>query len=318
MRLGKIKYIFDQVINEQKQIILESDAIYGGQAQIVHKYIQLTEVFNLLITLGWNDVDYSQAQEIFSKYKTKQDSIQIEQAEFNVLNAYFNSVNSKLPVYYTILETMCEKQDEKTINIKLSSKIENFEDLNKTNKRLADILKLFNVGGEFTFKEFDKGTNWYVVITTAVLSYRFILACLHLVQEFFKTKEKWFKSEEAKISYEIAKKQNSKITQEKFQDEWLDSYLENKIKKIIEKIGENNGASDSELLNKLLMGTKELIKEIDIEGTEFHLSLNPPSYADERSGSITIDYKKIQELTKKENEKVKDNTTKEIAEGKKS
>ena len=46
---------------------------------------------------------------------------------------------------------------------------------------------------------------------------------------------------------------------------------------------------------KLVKATTKLV-EILGEGTEFHLSLNPPEYVSEQAGQLVIDYKKIEAL----------------------
>lgn len=52
------------------------------------------------------------------------------------------------------------------------------------------------------------------------------------------------------------------------------------------------------------------MKELD-NGVEFHLSLNPPPYANEQRGQLEINYKSIQEIHQQQIEK--DNKPKQIA-----
>lgn len=80
----------------------------------------------------------------------------------------------------------------------------------------------------------------------------------------------------------------------------MDLYLSKKAYGVVDEIKETKGESRESAHNKLLMATKELIKELG-DGVEFHLSLNPPEYAEETAGSLTIDYKKMPAIeTKKE------------------
>ena len=65
-----------------------------------------------------------------------------------------------------------------------------------------------------------------------------------------------------------------------------------------------NGHAKDELFNKVVIATKELVKEMG-DGVEFHLSLNPPAYASEESGTLTIDYKKIKDEINQQVEKSK-------------
>lgn len=62
-----------------------------------------------------------------------------------------------------------------------------------------------------------------------------------------------------------------------------------------ERIKELNGETSDSLQTKLVNATTQLIKELG-EGTEFHLSLNPPAYAKEQAGQLVIDYKKMETL----------------------
>lgn len=142
-------------------------------------------------------------------------------------------------MYYSILETMVEKQDELTINIKLPEKIKNLNDINITNKRLEDVLKLYNIDGQFEFVGFDKGSEWYVLVAKGVLSYQFIISCLKIAQEYLKTKTEYLKSEEARISYEASLKEDKKDSDsefEKYKELWLKIFMEKEVKKVIDNI----------------------------------------------------------------------------------
>jgi hypothetical protein len=55
-------------------------------------------------------------------------------------------------------------------------------------------------------------------------------------------------------------------------------------------------------MSGLVIATKKLVEALG-DGAEFHLSLNPPEYAKEQSGQLTIDYTKIREIQKVETPK---------------
>jgi len=295
MRLGEIKQKLDYLVNENNQIIIESKPIFEGQAHILNKYKDIIEVLEILKNQEWNDLDFTPVQTVIGNHPPRRNKIQVTQEEYNQLNTYISSLNQKLPYYFSILSTIVEDQDEKCINIKLPGNLDTFDDLNKLNKSFDDTLVLFNIDGEFSFSGFDKGTDWYIVCANGILTCQFFISCLKLAQEMLKTRAEYFKSEEARLSFEASKASVESLTRQKFDRDWEKLYLDEKIEEIIKKIGDNNGATPQETHSKLLKGTEKLIKQLG-EGVEFHLSLNPPSYASEVQGSLEIDYKKIQQM----------------------
>lgn len=299
MRLGEIKQILDNVIDEKNNIVLENEAIFDGQAYIVNNYVDVVRALEILEDQEWNDYDSSQILVILRNHPPKRNKQQVTQEEFNQLISYISSLNQKLPYFYSILDSIVEEQDEKCINIKLPEKTITLKELSGFNKQFEETLSLFNIDGGFVFSGFDVGTSWYIVCAEGILSCQFFIACLKVAQELLKTRSEWFKSEEAKLSFEVAKRHSKELSSSDYEKTWLDMLLDNKIKEVIEKIGETNGATKEEAHTKLLKGTRSLIKQLG-DGVEFHLSLNPPPYTSEIKGSLEIDYKKIQQMRAKE------------------
>lgn len=308
MRLGEIKQKIDRVVNENRHIVLDQEDLYGGQAKLIKNYADVIEVINYISTLDWSDVKKDEVvNDLLSKYPVVESSQILPQEEFNKLNSYVSRINQKLLLYYAILETMVEKQDEKVINIKLPGKLKSFKDLNDANKRIEEILKLYNVDGQFEFIEFDKGTNWYVVMGVGVLSYRFLITGLNIAQKYLDTRKTYWESKKAKLDYQACLGEKEELT-----PDGLNAYMERRMKLLIQdeiesailKIGAGSN-NTNELQTKLIQATTKLIAELG-EGTEFHLSLNPPEYASEHSGKLVIDYKKIQALKPAEKQKVID------------
>lgn len=314
MRLGEIKQILDKVLNEDKNIILINEPLNGGYTYRIAKYGSIIESLEILSKLAWNQLDYTPIQVIRDNYHIDQQEVQITQDEFNQLNSYISSLNEKIPLFMSILDTMVEKQDEQIINIKLTNKINKLDDLTKINTRLDDILKRYNADGQFEFKGFDKGTNWYVILATGVLSYRFLIAGLDIAQKYFDTRKSYFESEKAKLDLKAAL-DKEEITDEDlkgYKERRLSSLIKGEVESAIEKIGVGTN-SKNELTLKIIQATTKLIKELDEEGTEFHLSLNPPEYAEEYMGSLTIDYSKMPVLNNGEkDEKLKQISQKEV------
>lgn len=312
MRLGEIKQIIDKVLDDNNQIVIKHNAVYGGQAYHINNFSELVDAYDIINPLAWNDVDDTQLEPIIDKYRDISNPVLLEQAEFNTLNSYISAVNQKILYYYSVLEEMVEDQDEQAINIKLPDQIDTFDGLSSLNNRLQKTLAFFNVDGEFRFQCFDKGSDWYVVVTQGLLSSAFLISCLKIAQEILKFRTEYFKSEEARISYEVAKSTSESLNLDKFQGDWIDKYLSEKVKAVIDEIGERNGASEAELQTKLIKGVTTLIKEFD-EGVEFHLSLNPPNFVNKTNGSLKIDYQKVRQIRTEEAERLKKGKTKELA-----
>lgn len=297
MRTGEIKNIVGRVLAENHTVQIASEPLYGGQAYKVNNFAELMEALDILSTQSWNKVDYQPIKNIKASHSIPANPTILTADEFNQLNSYIGAINSTVPLYYSIVESFTEPQDEKVINIQLPPNIDSLDDLSATNKRLDDILKLFNVDGQFEFKGFDKGTEWYVVVAAGYLSYKFLIACLSIAQEYLKTRTEYFKSEQAKISYEASLPLDGKTAEqdfEKYKENWLSLFMRKEIQKAIKNIG-MNGQTEAELSSRLVKATTKLIAELG-EGTEFHLSLNPPEYAKEQGGQLVIDYKKLQAL----------------------
>lgn len=297
MRIGETKNVIKAVLNEQDKVALKQVSVFGGQAYEITNYGEIIEALDLLSKQKWNDTNYAEIEKIKDKYGV--DSVMtVAVADFNQMNAYINAVNQKVSVFYSILDSFVEDQEEKTINIRLSENIASLAELSATNKRIEDVLKLFNIDGQFVFRGFDSGSSWYVLVAGGVLSYHFLLACLRVAQEYFKTKKEYFSSEEARISFEASLVNNDTFSEEGFEthkEKWLKIRIDKEVEKVINNIHEKNGHTKPELHTKLVKATTSLIKELG-EGTEFHLSLNPPEYAKEQGGELRIDYKKLQEL----------------------
>lgn len=306
MRLGEIKKTINQVLNDQHIIEVHHEAIFGGQAYVIKNYVEIIEALDFLSDQKWNESDFTQVSQI-KEGKELKNPTQLTQDEYNQLNAYINAVNQKLPLYYSILETMVKEQEELAINIKLpEGKIKSLSELSELNSRLEKILKLFNVDGQFEFVGFDKGTDWYEILAKGVLSNGFLICCLKTAQEYLKTKQEYFKSKKAELDYKAGLKNDDKPTEKglvEYSENRLQLDVQNRINKAIDDLG-TGSKTKPELMSQLIKGTQNLINELD-DGTEFHLSLNPPNYANEQNGLLEIDYKNLQAIKAKELEETK-------------
>lgn len=308
MRLGEIKQKIDKVISENKIILVKNEPLYGEQAQKVTNYSEIMDVLELLAVLEWNDIQIDEiTDQLLSKYPKANLTETLPLDDFNKMSSFIGRINEKLPFYYSILETMVEKQDECVINVKLPEGINTLEDLTVFNRRISKLFKSFQIDGEFEFNKFDKGSSWYEMCAIGILTYPYFIACLKIAQEYFKAESEYFKSREAKISYEASKASAAKDKELEFDNyktQWLEAFIREEVRQLInEKLKETNGETNESLQTKLVVATTSLVKELG-EGTEFHLSLNPPAYASEQAGQITIDYKKINKTQSLKSKKI--------------
>jgi len=297
MRLGKIRNIVTEATNTADQIAIESEAVFAGQAYMISNYSVLVGALEVVSNQEWNDADFSTVRAIIDKYNLSATQT-VTSAEYDQLNAYISLVNQKLPIFLGVIETMVEEQDPKTINIKLPDNIKSIADLDKFNKRLVEIFKRFNLAGEFEFKGFDRGTSWYEILVTGELLYRYFLASMGVAIAVVHFKKTFYEAENAKLAYRAAVKNNEK-TEAEFLQEVISEKLESDVTEVIGVIEKTDGKTAPELHGQLVTATAELVKELG-HGTEFHLSLNPPKYANENaSGSLTIDYSSMPKLEEK-------------------
>lgn len=307
MRLGEIRNILYEVVSEDDQIVVEHETVYGGQVQNVKNLGLLIRALDTVKDLSWNELDYTSIQHIKDGYE-ENSTMMLSQDDFNQLNQYIVSLNEKIPLYISILDTMVDDQDEQTINLKISDSINSLEDITTLNSRLEKMLKKFQIDGQFEFKGFDKGTDWYVFLVAGLLTHQYFISCLKVAQEFCKARTEYYKSERAKLDYEASITETNKTVSEedveKYSEIRMNLELEKKIRGVIDDINEFNGETKESMQVKLVTATKDLVNELG-EGTEFHLSLNPPEYLNETDGLLQIDYSSLPKPEK--------DTTKKIA-----
>lgn len=304
MRIGEIKNIVQASLNENDLIVIKHEAIFGGQAYKVTNYLDVINTLEVLADQSWNDAVYTEIEKIKSKYPDSQVNT-LEAPDFNQLNSYVSTVNQKVPLFYSVLESLVQDQDEKMINLKLPVTIQSIKELSSFNSELEKMFKCFNFAGEFQFKGFDRGTSWYEIFVTGEALYRYFIACLAVAYGIIKLKETYYNSENAKLSYLASLKKGEEKTEEgerKFCDRYIEEALQKGIEDLAKKIEEKNGKEEKEVISGLVIATSKLIEKME-EGAEFHLSLNPPTYVGETSNGLVIDYKSIPVL--KEQKEVK-------------
>ncbi|MBO7244613.1 MAG: hypothetical protein J6V53_04980 [Alphaproteobacteria bacterium] len=304
MRLGELKKILDEVVDSNNKIVITSSSLYNGQLYIIQEYSKLIKALSVISEQSWIDFSSEIVEELNSKFLQNTIEIQINPSDYNSLTQFVNKINAKLPLFYGILDTIVEKQDEQIINIKLPTKEDfSLDELSDINKRLSKIFSTINIDGTATFSGFDKGSSWYEILIGGALTYKFFISALKIAQEFFKAEKNYYEAGEAKIHYQAAllqlQKEQNKIDEEAIKDyakHVISVRIENSIKEVVKELP-SNGHTENEVIAKMSKTVEAITTEMN-NGLEFHLSLNPPEYAEEDGTKISIDYEVIRQIQK--------------------
>lgn len=308
MRLKLLYKILDEA-TEEGRLILRAEPIYGGQAYKVYNFELLRQA--LLDLKGQNlllvDMPELVEQTIISN---KKDSVVFSNAEFAELQNFVNNANQTLPTVLTVLRSFSPKQDEQILNIKLPEGLGCPEQYSSFNKRITALFQKFGISKEgIHIVGFDSGSQWYEVLCqNANWIFPFIVSCLQLGFEVWKARKDTKKQSEAQFTVDIINNNfatdNKKITVDDYLDKIVDEKIQRGIDERLEKLGTPAGKTREESKVMLVTATKALVKELG-EGTEFHLSLNPPDYVKDGATTeyFTIDYNSIPKPDKLEKSK---------------
>ena len=294
MRLGEIKSILDKIVSDNKISIL-SKSIYGGQGYKIFNFASLMKGLNILRNQEWNSFNGDFLDEFESEDNLYE--LDIPATKYNNFVQYINNLNTKFPIFYLMLNSFVEKQDEHIINIKLPNIDLNLKKLTNINKELELLFNEINADAEFKFVGFDTGSNWYKILIYGEITYHLFLGGIDLGTKLFQMRTEYYKSEIEKQHY-IASLKNGEKENDKDFKEYIEKVIkiqiDSKIDKIVSeiKIGNNN---ENEIKTKLLKTSEKIAEQLE-KGIEFHLSLNPPEYVNENKNVIEIDYEKIREI----------------------
>lgn len=299
MRLWEKRLIIWKVVNEGQVMQINAVNIYWWQWRRVTNFVQLSKAIWVLLEeerLKW---DYENILNLIDEFSGK-DTIEIDAKKYAELTWFINIVNPKLPIYLSILESVVPDQEAQVINIKLPDDwLESFKSLAEYNKRLDKVLWLFNVDWQFEFKWVERWSVWYEVITNWEGSFAAILIWIKVIKEIFSTAKEYYTSRKAKLDYQASLKNVEDYTEAKFSSyttRRIALEIEHLVKDEIKLVWLESSKAPKELQNQLIKATNALLKEVE-EGSEFHLSLNPPAYAEELEDKLEVDYEKFQELS---------------------
>ena len=305
MRLGELKKILDNVVDDTNKIVIDSKQLYAGHVYKISNYSVLIAALDAIKTQSWIDFSSEIVETLNSKISKNNSEVEISPTDYTSLTQFVNNINAKLPLFYGILDTIVAKQDEQIINIKLPTK-EDFSltDLSDINKRLAKIFSSLNIDGGAQFSGFDIGSSWYKIILIGGFTYNAFISSLQVAQEYYKMKQEYFKSKTEEIHYKASLKENEKSSEKgklEYINRVIEIELDAKIKNVVKNLELDTEKSNiNEVETKIRIAVPLIASEIE-KGLEFHLSLNPPEYVDEHEGSVSIDYEELQRLREEEN-----------------
>lgn len=294
MRIGILKQLMKQTLNSEGKIIIDSEMLYGGQAYKIHNYYKIRDLIDSLYSFNligeWvysGDLEY-----ILLKYDEKKDT-ELNKEEYDELREMVDALNDIMPTLELAVDAFSPDQDQHIINVKLPGDLNSLDELSDFNKRLKNVFAKMGVNDKngLILKGFDTGTEWYQLLIDSGDIFKWVIVIIGIAWSCIRIRKEWFESEISRLTLK-ALKDGKKINK---QDEVVEKVLRVKIKEEIEKVLEKNfpmlGKQKQEVYNQLESAIDATIKEMD-NGTEFHLSLNPPEGAREifDQGLTDIEY----------------------------
>lgn len=303
MRLREVKKRLSE-LGAAGEIAIDIKQNYGNYFVISNSQ-KLFSILEFLSNQAWNDLDFTAVQSIIDSHNALvATDITLDYDQYTQLNQYVNQLNTKLPIFMGLLDALYDDQSEFDINIKLSDDIDNVEKLKKLIDELNELEKFANLdGSKLSFAGFDTGSDWVTITAGCSVIYGFIMACVKLAQQVLKTKEQYYKTEEAKIHYQMTLKEGQDFNKESFKkycERFAEKQLDNEASKISQSIGEYNGNCENEIKQKAVRTTESLINIIG-DGNEVHVSLSSPKGISENlDGEIELNYQDLKKLIPKE------------------
>lgn len=323
MRLGELKNILDDAVNENNALVISSEPLYEGKRFIIRDYKDLITALENIADLSWVKVDTEIVTELLESHGKNIDEVEISPDENNRLNALVNNINKGLPIFYSILEEASPEQDEQVVNVKIPADYTtDLDKLNEFNKELQEVFKLVVLhkglrGDAVQFQGFDIGTSWYqMLIMGAPVVYYGFMGLVEMAEKLIHLRISWYKSEETRLNYEIKKreleeKKKEQYTLEKHVNALFELKSKEDIDAFIEKLGDNAPNNTKEMHSSLSKGLKKIIELME-KSTEFHPSLNTPEFID-TDGNIARFHVEYDALKKHLEKQKKEDAPKQIA-----
>lgn len=312
MRLGELRNIVDLATSEDNKLIYDIESLYEGKRFRVKDYADLFQALTELSNQSWVKADVTILSELRKTHNSRAKSIEISPEQHNRLSALINDVNNSLPIFYGIIDTVVDTQDEQIVNVKLPvESISDLTELSKFNKELQEVFTLIvkykGMNGDIKFDGIDIGTSWYkILVLGGPLVYSTFMGSIDIARELIQLRKEWYQSEDIRIEVEIKENKLSKdVTQkdvESYVDTKIDKKLEKKVQTLLEELPIKESQNQHEMQSSISKGIKKAIKLIE-EGAEFHPSLNAPEYVEEPSrGVYRIDYEQVRQILQEKKE----------------
>lgn len=307
MRLGEIKNILDKYLTPEHIIALdvENNRAYGNQYVVIKNYNKLVFIENFVAEQGL----IVQGREVFlnaiKPNNPNSSEVIMQTGIVNQISQYINALNQFVRIYYLTLNTMVKPQDPQLLNIKLPDR-DNFsiKDMEKLMKKLHVILNgisdAIDIAASFDIVGVDSGSKWLEVKIgvgpeNTIKLFTVIMGLLGIAILTLELRESYYKSETAKLSYEILEQEYKEKTSF---DEHVIRMVDKKRGADIENLLKQTGVDKPDAKNKMDTIVVHIVETLR-DGVEFHPSLNPPEYIKEESGEIHIDYDKLHEIEAK-------------------
>lgn len=305
MRAVEAKYILDKIINEDKQVVVESQPGFNNSLFSISKIDDYVEFLYLISDLSFSDVKREEIEQL-DFIKNRRDNL--NQEELNLLNSLINRSNSNLRVVYSTVDFFAEEQDSKLINIKIPENIKTLEDLSYFNKKIENIFKIFDYGNDknnYTFSGVDKGTAWIEIIINNINLHIDFTLSLHLALYFVENWNGYKNTPSFNINLNIFLSEDNGKNEKDYLEKYRDVFFEAELKKREFQDDNNlNGRFENEKITSIMKGAKSIIAIME-EGSELRISYNPPNYIKDSKNFFEIDYKKLPKIEPKIVEKKK-------------
>ena len=316
MRLGVLKKIIDEAKDDNFQLRFEAENVFSGHFYHIREYSTLITALEALADQPWLKTNTEILKDITEEYGKTATEVHISEEHFGELSQIVNEINQTLPVFYGILATLVDKQDEHIVNIKIpADSISDLDDLSQFNKELEEVFKFIvkhkGLGGDIEFKGFDTGSFWYeILITGGPIVYFALMGVIKIAKEMLQLQKAWYKNQEIRLSLEAKKRKQAEegkpskpVTDDEIKhhvNEMVEIKIEEQVAQLIANLSESPNSSE-EMKISITMGLHKLIALIE-KGTEIHPSLNPPKFIKQDDEQrFEIDYERLKKiLAKKE------------------
>ena len=303
MRLQEIKKKIEKYCENDKIVIPKGQT--SGNYYVILESDSFFSLMQFISKQKWCKVDFSQMDAVINATNALASSeVILDGSQYNIVSSYINKVNEILPMFFNIVSSLNDEQNEFDINIKLSDAIKTVDDLKNITEEIEKLGTYANLDGrKLQFVGFDVGSSWIVICANCTLVYGFIMACTKLAQELLKLGEQYYKTREAKIHYKMTLKKDEEFTEDglnKYCEKYSEEYEREGAHEIAQQIGEYNGSTESEIEEKAKKTTEALLSIIG-NGNEVHISLNDNNIVKEsENGTIEMEYDELKKYVKKQ------------------